>query len=110
LDETPLFSQRFIKVKNRVKPTIGYKNDPAIWQTGRMKVISDFKFASLDRGRDGGLTQSRKGIFTGPVSVANQRPSGRPSLTLSDFAPLWLRAFALKFMPLFNCVPSRLLL
>jgi hypothetical protein len=40
LAKTALFSQRFIKVKKRVNPTIGFKNDPAIWYIWRMTIRS----------------------------------------------------------------------
>jgi hypothetical protein len=60
LGEAAVFSQRFIKNKYRVNPTIGYKNDLPIWYSGRMTIESDFKIAVLDRKKTGSGDQPQR--------------------------------------------------
>ena len=73
-----------------------------------MTIILDLKFAIFDRGRDEeGLTQRREGaksqrILAGQNLAGGEHSFSRPFLTVWNFAALWLRAFALKFLPLPN--------
>ena len=76
-----------------------------------MTIKSDFKLAVLDRGRnEEGLTQRREGaksqrILAGQNLAGGEHSFSRPFLTVWNFAALWLRAFALKFLPLPNWAP-----